>query len=71
MVECPVCGGEVELAQDAVVGELMECADCGSELEVTSLDPAAVGRRRSASSSRVCTIRTRELCPWTEEICEM
>jgi alpha-aminoadipate carrier protein LysW len=42
MVQCPVCDAELELAEDAVVGELMECADCGSELEVTSIDPPAV-----------------------------
>ena len=39
MPTCPVCDAEVELADDAVPGELMECADCGSELEVVSVDP--------------------------------
>ena len=39
MAECPVCGGEVELADDAVQGELIECPDCGSELEVLEVDP--------------------------------
>ncbi len=39
MSECPVCGGEITLAGDTVTGELLECDDCGSELEVTSLDP--------------------------------
>lgn len=42
MVSCPVCDAELTLTDDAVVGELMECADCGSELEVTSVDPPAV-----------------------------
>jgi len=41
MSECPVCGGEITLADDVVTGELLECGDCGSELEVTSLDPVA------------------------------
>ena len=40
MSECPVCGGEITLAPDVVTGELLECDDCGSELEVTSLEPA-------------------------------
>ena len=39
MSECPVCDGEITLADDVVMGELLECDDCGSELEVTSLDP--------------------------------
>lgn len=40
--ECPVCGGEVSVAGDAVVGELMECSECGTELEVVSTDPVSV-----------------------------
>ncbi len=39
MSECPVCGVEIPLAADTVVGELLECTDCGSELEVTELNP--------------------------------
>jgi alpha-aminoadipate carrier protein LysW len=38
--ECPVCGAEVELAEDAVQGELITCPECGSELEIVSVDPA-------------------------------
>ena len=30
-------------ADDAVVGELMECPDCGTELEVLGTDPAELG----------------------------
>ena len=39
MSECPVCGAEITRPDDAVVGELLECNDCGTELEVVSLDP--------------------------------
>jgi len=39
MSECPVCGAEVSPGDDAVKGELIECDDCGSELEIVSLDP--------------------------------
>jgi alpha-aminoadipate carrier protein LysW len=39
MSECPVCGAEITLADDVVKGELLECDDCGSELEVVSLEP--------------------------------
>ena len=42
MIKCPVCDAEIKLASDTVVGELLECSDCGSELEVTSLDPASL-----------------------------
>ncbi len=39
MAECPVCGAEIELAEGTVLGELLECSDCGTELEITGLDP--------------------------------
>lgn len=42
MTECPVCGAEISFVTGTVIGELLECADCGSELEVTGLDPATV-----------------------------
>ena len=37
--ECPVCGADVELADDTERGELIECGDCGTDLEVTGIDP--------------------------------
>lgn len=43
MAQCPVCDAEVQLSDDAVIGELMECADCGTELEVLGTDPAKLG----------------------------
>jgi|TARA_B100001079_G_scaffold253354_1_gene247259 alpha-aminoadipate carrier protein LysW len=39
MSECPVCAAQIALAGDTVVGELLECPDCGTELEVTALNP--------------------------------
>ena len=39
---CPECEGEVEIAADVMAGELVECPDCGAELEVTSIDPLTV-----------------------------
>ncbi len=42
MAECPVCGADIQAPQDAIQGELMQCADCGVELEVTSVDPFMV-----------------------------
>ena len=40
--ECPVCEAEVEFPEDAEEGEIVECAECGSELEIVSLDPPKV-----------------------------
>ena len=39
---CPICEGEVEIPSDVMAGELVECADCGAELEITSIDPLTV-----------------------------
>jgi len=41
-VPCPVCDAVVQLTPDAVVSELVRCRECGSELEITDLDPPAV-----------------------------
>lgn len=41
--ECPVCSATFELAAGTVVGELLECPECGTELEVVSLDPPTLG----------------------------
>jgi len=37
--ECPVCAAEVSLPDDAVQGELISCPECGTELEIISIDP--------------------------------
>ncbi len=39
VIECIVCGGEIQANQDLEIGELIICPDCGTELEVVSLDP--------------------------------
>ena len=36
---CPICDAVVELEKDTVLGELLTCPECGSELEVINLDP--------------------------------
>ncbi len=38
MAECPECGAELNMS-DVVQGEIIQCEDCGVELEVVSLDP--------------------------------
>ena len=39
MAECPVCGYEIEFKEDTIEGELIGCPECGTELEVLSIDP--------------------------------
>ena len=40
--ECPVCGADIFIQAGAVEGELIECGDCGVELEIISIDPFSV-----------------------------
>ncbi len=39
MSECPVCGVRLALSDGLIKGELLECDDCGTELEVVGLGP--------------------------------
>jgi len=41
-VSCPECVAELTLEEDVVLGEIIVCPDCGVDLEITSLEPAAV-----------------------------
>lgn len=36
---CPECEDEIEIPSDAMENELLSCAECGTELEIISLDP--------------------------------
>jgi alpha-aminoadipate carrier protein LysW len=38
-VNCIECNGEVLVADDVLLSEIIECPDCGAELEVTSTSP--------------------------------
>ncbi len=42
MAECSMCGATVKLSGDVVKGEIIECSDCGTELEVVDLEPAVL-----------------------------
>ena len=48
MGECPICGAEVKVADDAIEGEVLVCDDCGAELELTSIDPVVLAEAPSA-----------------------
>jgi alpha-aminoadipate/glutamate carrier protein LysW len=39
LAECPECAAEVTLPDDVMENEIVQCAECGMELEVVSLDP--------------------------------
>jgi len=36
---CPVCEANLTIPGDAMLNELLACRDCGSELEIISLEP--------------------------------
>ncbi|MGW8555978.1 lysine biosynthesis protein LysW [Streptomyces tubercidicus] len=39
---CPECDAQVQIESNTRVSEIVECGDCRSELEVTSLAPATL-----------------------------
>lgn len=41
-VICTECEAEITLEAGTEVGEILVCPDCGVDLEVTALEPAAV-----------------------------
>jgi alpha-aminoadipate carrier protein LysW len=41
-VFCPECAAETTLEEGTEVGEIIVCPDCGVDLEITTLEPAAV-----------------------------
>ena len=36
---CPECGADVELGPKVEKGEIVQCSDCGSDLEVVNTTP--------------------------------
>ena len=36
---CPECDAQVAVRDDLERGEVVQCAECGAELEVITLDP--------------------------------
>ena len=36
---CPECEAEITFGEIPVLSEILQCPECGSELEVVSLDP--------------------------------
>jgi len=36
---CPDCGAIIEREEKVMVGDILECVECGTEVELLSLDP--------------------------------
>ncbi len=36
---CPECGADVSLSEKVEKGEIVQCGDCGAELEVVKINP--------------------------------
>jgi len=37
-VICQECGGEIDVPNDVIVGEILACPDCGTEYEVLQVN---------------------------------
>ena len=37
--KCPACNSDVIIGEDAFEGDLLDCSNCGAELEVVALHP--------------------------------
>ena len=48
MHQCPVCDADVTISKDPVEGELLECEECGTEIEILALDPITLGEAPDA-----------------------
>ncbi len=40
--KCPDCEAFIEVSNDALVGEIVSCPDCGLELEITEVNGGQV-----------------------------
>ena len=36
---CPDCNAEIKPVEGMIVGDILECGDCGTEIEIQSLEP--------------------------------
>lgn len=42
MTQCPTCGADLEFPSGTEEGEILTCEECGTDMEVVSLDPPEV-----------------------------
>ena len=36
---CPDCKGEIPQENELLIGDILECPECGTEVEILSLEP--------------------------------
>ncbi|MCU0678909.1 MAG: lysine biosynthesis protein LysW [Planctomycetes bacterium] len=41
---CPLCASDVIIEDEAYEGDLVDCANCGAELEISSLHPLRLAK---------------------------
>lgn len=39
IILCPDCGAEILQPEEMAVGDILECSECGTEVEILSLNP--------------------------------
>lgn len=39
MTACPICEAPIDVPSESQISEIVECADCRSELEIVAVDP--------------------------------
>lgn len=42
--KCPVCHSDVIIDDGAYEGDLVDCSNCGAELEIIALNPLQIGK---------------------------
>jgi alpha-aminoadipate carrier protein LysW len=42
-IVCPDCEAEITKPQGMEVGDILECQECGTEVEIQSIDPLVYG----------------------------
>ena len=48
-IECKECAAEIPVADDAIVGEIITCPECGSDFEITAKNEGVVEIKRAES----------------------
>ncbi len=36
---CPDCSSEIKPTEGMMIGDILECGECGTEVEILSIDP--------------------------------
>jgi len=47
IAKCEECDADISIPQDAIVGEIVQCKECSSEYEVTSIGSDSVKLKKA------------------------